>query len=185
MKKENKQDRPTINDYEWDDKLKIPATVHIGLRWKDKDGHQCRSHVGEYEYHKKTAKRIARLAEHSLVDTMEIGAMHYYASIQVRSADVFSEKEKTVYSCGGYGPEKPDAYLDSIRIEARRKLLKPEKDMSGERICRVGELTHRFNSAVDAKAAALAIFKRKFGPGWALITEDMGESDEYPILAET
>ncbi len=173
---------PTISDYEWDDKLKIPPTVHVGLKWKDKDGHQCSSHVGERCF--QNGKRIATLVESSYVGTSAIGAMHWYASIRVGSADVRDEKEDRVYACGGYGPEKPDAHLEGIRIDAKRKLLKPEKDLNGDRLCKVGEHTHRFNSEKDAKAAAIATFKRKFDPGWVLIPEDMDDNGGKP-LAET
>lgn len=171
-------DRPTISDYEYTRKLKIPPTIHIGLKWKDRQGHECESVVPKCRYI--NGKRVARLIESTFVDTAAIGAMHWYARIEVWSPDVLDVTEGRQYSSAGYGPDKPEAHLQSMRLSAQRRVTKVEKDMNDEPICKVGEYTWRFNSAEEAKAAALRMFKEKFEPGWVLVHEDGTEK----VIAE-
>ncbi len=171
--------QPTICDYEYKEKLKIPPTIHLGWQWKDKQGHDCESVVPKARYI--NGKRVARLIESTFVDTAAIGAMHWYARIEVWSPGVLDKTENHEYCSAGYGPDKPEAHLQGIRLSAQRRVTKVEKDQNDEPICKVGEYTWRFNSAKDAKAAALKLFKKKFEPGWVLVSED----DTEKVIAET
>lgn len=180
MKRKRTKLPPTPSDYEYSEEL-IPVTLGLGIKWKDKDGHQCESHLGGYHY--RDGKRVARISESNYVGTSP-GAIHYYASIVVHGPDVLDKKEGTIFSDGGYGPEHPRFHLTRLRISARRKLTKVEKDGVGEVIGPVGSYTYRFNTPEEAKQAAIDTFKKRFAPGWVLLCEDLDDNDGKP-LAET
>lgn len=159
---------PTPSDYEYTD-LVVPLTVGLGLTWKDEHGHECETRCCDSPIN---GKRVAILHESSWVGTAAIGAMHYYAHVLVHGPVIYDKTERKTFFCGGYGPQQPKVHLSSLRLEAKRRLTKPEKDMAGDILCKVGDYTNRFTSPEEAKAAAITMFKRKFAPGWVLVHSD-------------
>lgn len=176
---------PSPNDYSWDDDGKrhglIPPTIGIGIKWIHKDsGHLMETVIGPYDYH--NGKRKATLTCSTYVGTMAIGAQHYYATITTNSPqyrDTVTDKSWSGYSGGG-----PERHFYGLRMEAKRRLTKVEKDLSGEVIGKIGEKTYRFNLPEEAKAAALKMFKERFAPGWVLMGNDE-ETGDNVIYAET
>jgi hypothetical protein len=183
---------PTTKDfakeYEYTDveeDIIIPADVYLGLKWKDEQGRECETVCSKFSY--RDGKRVAELSYRTWVGTMAIGAMHFYAEIKVSGPSVQIKGEKYL-CCGGYGPERP--YFASLDMKVKRRLTKVEKDMDDLPVGKIGDWTHRFNLPTDLLPAALANFKKKFGPGWVLVGHrecdhnGNGVGDEE-VLAET
>ncbi len=159
---------------------KIPADYQVGVTWLDDSGKRCTTIAGRAH---KSGKRIVELVETTFAGTSAFGAMHYYARLQCHSPGWVCAGEAGVH--GGYGGKaKPN--LDRISIDAERKILPREKDASGERLGRAGDLTVRFLTPAAARSAAIALFKERFGPGWILLSGYCADGiDEPEILAET
>lgn len=156
---------------------KFPPDYEIGIEWIDDDGKRCKT-VAPMPH--KTGKRVARLVESNFIGS--IGGMHYYAKIKVNSP-WWSENGDKGGHAGYGGKNKPE--LRGIDLEAKRILRKRERDMGGELIGRIGQETYRFNTPKEAKEAAIKLFLERFAPGWVLCGDDMGDGDDYPVLAET
>lgn len=169
--------KPTSHDYEWEDDLKIPATVGIGFKWRADDGRAMESGISGSKskddgHHYIRGKRVAELI---LSDWLgSIGAMHYYARIE--SGGIYgryvADKRDGFGHCGYMGKSCPTDHLKEISIRAKRILSKLEKDMNGDPLGRIGEETERFNTPAEAKAAAVKLFQAKFEPGWILVCND-------------
>lgn len=158
-------------DYQYEDHELIPVNVGVGFKWKGKDGHDYESVEPRSRVNGKRACQL----EQSSWNGISIGAMHYYASIEVPSPDIRDKAEPRILSCGGYGPEQPKEYLSRIKIEAKRRITKVEKDMNDEPIGKIGDMTYRFNDSQSAREAAIATFKARFAPGWVLVDAETGE----------
>jgi hypothetical protein len=157
---------------------KYLPTHQIGLTWKNDEGETC---VTVAPHPHKNGKRVAWLSETTFVGQLD--GMHYYAMIKV-GHPWWSVNGDGGGHAGYGGKYKPE--MEDIRLEAERRLTKVEKGMDGKRLGKIGEMTYRFNLPADARAAAIALFKKRFAPGWVLLPEYMEENqDEYPILAET
>ena len=169
-------------DLQYDRKYKIPANYGVGLRWKDSEGHAFESRLQSGEI--KNGKRVARLVESNMLGSIE--ATHCYSHVATWSLNNHDHTEDKTYSSAGYGPERDEiqSYLNGLRINAKRRLTKVEKDMSGELIGKVGDWTYRFNTEASAKAAGIKTFLARFGPGWLLV-EDEFSGDDIKVLAET
>lgn len=157
----------------------IPPSIGIGLTWKNSDNGHSMVSVAEGDYHWRDGKRIARLELSNLL--YSAGASHYYAKI--RGGAPSCKDTVTGEQWGGSSRGGPDDHLGSLHIEVRRRLTKVEKDMSGEVIGKVGDLTYRFNSEAESKAVGIKVFKRRFAHGWVLVCQN--EEGEDEIIAET
>jgi len=165
-----------------EDTTKIPVNFQVGIQWKDDEGRTCTTQIDRP--HKTTGKREVQLVEDTFVGSMAAGAMHYYARLKVYSPGWTVEGNEPGIVHGGYGGKRKPP-LHPISLDARRVLTKVERDMSGEVVGKIGETTYRFNDPESAKAAAIKLFHTRFGPGWVLIGECMGDADDYPVIAET
>lgn len=155
----------------------IPVDFQVGIQWKNDGGKLCTTLAGSP--HKATGKRTVTLQVSSWAG---YGGMHTYASLKVGSP--WWTEEGSNGRHGGYGGKKAPQ-LEHISLDVKRVLTKVEKDLNGERVGKIGEETYRFNDKETATAAAIALFKKRFGPGWVLVGEDMGDADDYPVIAET
>lgn len=164
-----------------DDNYKIPPSYGVGRKWKGDDGDKYESILTSSSM--KEGKRTCRLEESNFLGS--IGAMHYYATIQFYSPDIYNHSKKKLYSCSGYGEEygKIKEWIPCGSIQAKRRLKKLEKDMYGELIGKVGDMTGRFNSKEDAVKGGIETFKLRFAPGWVLT--GWNEDEEQIKLAET
>ena len=168
----------TIWDYQDDEKLLIKPNFALGLKWVDGEGDKCETVLGRKLVN---GKRVVRLCLSSFIGS--IGAQHYYASLNVFSPTISNGKQ--LFFCGGYGgKDRPDDMLNPLRIEAKRRLTKVEKDMNGEVLGEIGDITYRFNTEKEAEEAAIALFKRKFAPGWRL-ERDSWDDGQEPFICET
>lgn len=181
---------PSPSDYEWNIEKglgKIPPTLGQGIEWThEREGHLMRTELSDYHF--KNGKRKAQLLIHSWIGS--IGAMHYYAKITVESATVVNVTEGTRGHGGYVGVPKDSPLQEHIKRElslcAQRRLSKVEKDMNGEVLGKIGDMTDRFNTPTEAREAAIRMFKKRFAPGWVLVADKMGDNDEdYPTIAET
>ena len=150
----------------------VPIDAGIGIEWLDDSGKKCVTLPGCF----RNGKRVATLEQSSYIG-ISIGAIHYYAAIRVHDNG---------WSCDGKGCHmgyggKNKPQFSGLKIDAQRRLTRLEKDMNGRPIGKIGESTIRFNTEKGAREAAIAIFKRKFSPGWVLESEDCSEK----IIAET
>lgn len=158
----------------------IPNNVGDGIRWLDQAGNKWRSEVQV-----KNGVRRASLETTSWV-SVSPGAIHYYAKITFgapNNIEVGKERENC-WSQGGYGPDRPDDWLSSSLISVRRRLTKIEKNLDGEPIGAIGDMTNQFNTEKEAWNAGIQHFKDHFGPGWVLEGND-DETGELITLATT
>lgn len=170
---------PTPLDYSYIDDLIIPVDVGIGIKWKDKENHKCETFISPHNY--ENGKRIATFTLSTYKGGYCITAIHYYANIKIPSPCIKDITKNAIYGIGGYGPEQPKEYLNSINIQVVHILTKLEYDLEDELLGKIGETTTRFNTEEESKQAAINFFKKKFSPGWILKGEDLDE----PIYAET
>lgn len=166
MKKAKKKPTETLDRFrlQYNRDTIIPLNLFVGMKWKG-DGRD------RYEVLPSERQNIATLHTSSFVGTCAIGAMHYYARIETRWANVSLNGDKGGH--GGYmGKNAPD--LSSLSIQVERKLEKVEYDASGEPLGKIGDLTYRFNTEKEAYEAGIVWFKRKFAPGW-ILKDDCGK----------
>lgn len=154
-------------DYQYNDNLIIEPTIGIGLKWKDRNGHDCES-ILEKRYFK-NKKRIVYLKQSNFL--YSIGAQHYYAELSVDYPMIKDHTENRILMTGGYGDNKPKI-IDCLKIEVQRKLTKFEKDLSGSPIGKIGDMTIRFNLPQDAIKSGIELFKKRFSKGWILIDKE-------------
>ena len=168
-----------VYPHEWEyGDHQIPADLYANLQWTNKDGHKCHTVLCDRDFI--NGKRIAIFRESTYVETCAIGALHYYARIEVYGPSIHDETDKSTY----WGGSSDDPPFGSLTIQATRILTKVEKDLSDEVIGKIGDSTYRFNTEAEAKEAGIAMFKKRFGPGWVLVPDSWDEGDR-PILAET
>lgn len=168
MKKNKKKPVETLDRFklEYNRDAIIPLNLFVGMKWNG-DGKD------KYEVILSHDQNVARLHTSSYVGTCAIGAIHYYARISVRSANVSLNGDAGGH--GGYlGKNSPDVGALSIQVE--RQLEKMEYDADGEPIGKIGDWTYRFNTEKEAYEAGIAWFKRKFAPGWVL-HEEYGDKE--------
>ncbi len=138
----------------------ITPDYQVGLKWIGDSGEQFETLPRDNNDKEITIKLSSWMG-------ISIGAMHYYAKIHVDTPRIISNGDKKRSHCGYVGKNKPEE-LNSLDLDARRKLTKVEKDVWDEVIGKIGEMTYRFNDAASAAIAAFKLVKEKFIGDWTV-----------------
>ena len=133
---------------------KVTPYTNVGIAWNDKHGVRYKL--------RRTKHPTILISIRTYVGCP--GAIHYYGHVKGDKAEIYDTVEQQTYSMAGYGDEAPRN--ESFDFDARRVLRRPEKDLSGDVVCKVGESTGRFNLPQDAfeECLDLAVEKFKDGP---------------------
>jgi len=136
---------------------KVSMSTNVGYEWTAKDGRRYKTGYGRRKPH--LTLKIRTWAG------ISAGAMHYYGEASTPSMQTVGVGHSFI-GLGGYGPSRPDKILHCITMEAKRKLHKPEKNMAGEQLCKVGEWTNCFNTPEDAWYCLIEQLHMRFTQGW-------------------
>jgi hypothetical protein len=97
-----------------------------------------------------------------------INAIHWYAKVVIPCPRIAVDGDTNV---SVNTKERLDCRLAPINIDIQRKMVKLERDLSGEPLGKVGDWTYRFNSKEGAYAAAIAFIKEGFSTDWLYETK--------------
>ena len=153
-------------------KTKFRPDYGVGIEWIGADGIKRKSVCRQ--------PRKIYLKISSYVGTCAIGAMHWYARVEVGSLGWKEEGEEGIYS--GFGGGNIPKEIESIEIDVSRRLTKVERDMNDEVIGKIGDTTWRFNSEQDAGMAGLRAVQAAFEGDWIVCFEACNGGDyEFPL----
>lgn len=102
---------------------------------------------------------------------LSIGAVHYYANLEVRSLAVRNLDENRVYSMSGPNfPKEAEGFTHEVKKTAEADILRFSVFDGGERKVHVkkGEKTELLSTREEAKRLCKRDFRRYFGEGWKL-----------------
>ena len=162
---------PTANELA-EGRMRIHVNALLRIEYRNDDGDWCYTTPERFE---PNGKRMAKLRISSYTEIGSFNAMHWYADI-IADVNIACPKDGRVFMCGGYLGKTAkalgiDKWARDIKIEVRRKIVAGERDASGDRLGRTGEMTRRLNTKQEARDLAVATFRKRFGPGWVLVDD--------------
>jgi len=149
-------------DDEGEEYEKYDPEAGLGLEFKDNRGER---HITILEGPRKVVPRITSWAG------VSIGAVHYYANLEVRSLDVRNLDHNKVYSMSGPNyPKEAEGLTHEVKKTAEADILRFSVFDGGERKVHVkkGQKTELLSTREEAKRLCKRDFRRYFGDAWAL-----------------